>query len=175
MNGGRSSDERPADPQPGRRRWGRAQLDHIDDPYKKTRKPHEPSVCPQCNAIYRHGRWQWGERPEHAESLLCQACHRSNDHYPAGIVTLTGPLVTSHPDEITQLVYHQENIEKTEHPLNRIMRIAREAPDRLVIETTDIHLPRRIGEAMVRAYRGAVTEHFEEDGYFIRVTWTRPH
>ena len=35
--------------------------------------------------------------------------------------------------------------EKREHPLNRIMAIEREG-DALVVKTTDIHLPRRIGD-----------------------------
>lgn len=40
-----------------------------------------------------------------------------------------------------------------------------------MITTTDIHLPRRIGEAVKRAYHGNLKEHFEEDGYFVRVDW----
>lgn len=165
--------DRPVSHHSGRRRWGRAQRDHILDPYKVTHKPHEPAVCQQCGAVYQHGRWHWGERPADAATTTCQACHRINDHYPAGIVTLAGPLLASNRDEITRLVRHQEQLEKTEHPLNRIMSVEQEAPDRLVVETTDIHLPRRIGEAMTRAFNGKLTEHFDEGGYFVRVNWTR--
>jgi hypothetical protein len=32
----------------------------------------------------------------------------------------------------------------------------------LVIATTDIHLPRRIGEAIKRAYRGTLDLHFDD-------------
>ena len=42
----------------------------------------------------------------------------------------------------------------------------------IVINTTDIHLPRRIGEAVTRAFHGEIEAHFEEDGYFVRVNWT---
>jgi hypothetical protein len=171
---GANTSDRPAIPPGGRRRWGRAQYDRILDPYKMTHKSHGPAVCTQCGAVYVHGRWQWGERPEEAAATICQACHRINDHYPAGIVTLAGPLVASHRDEITRLVRHQEQIEKPEHPLNRIISVEQEGPDRLVVETTDIHLPRRIGEAMARAYKGELTEHFDEGGYFVRVNWNRP-
>jgi hypothetical protein len=170
---GPKTPDRPTGPAASRRRWGRAQQDRILDPYKATHKRHEQAVCQQCGAVYEHGRWHWGERPNGAVKTICQACHRTNDHYPAGIVTLSGPLVASQRDEITHLVRHQEQSEKPEHPLNRIMRIEQEAPDRLVIETTDIHLPRRIGEAMTRAYKGTLTEHFDEGGYFVRVNWTR--
>jgi len=154
-----------------RRRSGRAQGDGVLDPYKRTGKLSEPTVCPQCSAVYRRGRWQWIERPEGAEELLCQACHRINDRYPAGLVTLTGPTVAAHRQDILGLVRHQEDAERREHPLNRIMNIEDEAPDRLLVSTTDIHLPRRIGEAMARAYHGKVSENFDKGGYFIRVEW----
>ncbi len=171
------SDKPPArsglDYKSDRRRWGRAQRDRILDPYKTMAKPDEPTVCPKCGAVYRHGRWKWMERPEGAHGTLCQACHRTNDHYPAGIVTLAGPFVAAHKQEMVRLARNQEEAERPEHPLNRIMGIEDEVSDRLVISTTDIHLPRRIGKAMTRAYHGNLTEHFDEAGYFIRVNWHR--
>lgn len=154
----------------GRRRWGRAQQDALRDPYKAAAKPHEPSVCPQCGAVYHEGRWRWSARPAGAQELLCQACHRINDHYPAGILTLAGPLVAAHKDDMIRLARHQEQAEKKEHPLNRIMDIE-EAAERLVINTTDIHLPRRIAEAQKRAWHGKTEFHYDEDGYFLRATW----
>jgi hypothetical protein len=174
MAGNKPTDRAPQDQKTGRRRWGRAQGDQVLDPYKAAGKTHEPTVCPQCGAVYQHGRWHWAARPEGADAALCQACHRINDHYPAGIVTLTGSFVAAQRDEIIRLARHQEQAEKPEHPMNRIMSIADEAPDRLVISTTDIHLPRRIGEAVTRAYKGALSEHFDEGGYFVRVNWHRP-
>ena len=156
----------------GRRRAGRAQMDASQDPYKATRKPHEPSVCPQCGAVFHQGRWQWSARPEGAAEHLCEACHRINDHYPAGILTLSGPFVAQHKAEMIRLARHQEEAEKREHPLNRIMAIEEEA-DRVVISTTDLHLPRRIAEAQKRTWQGEVEFHYEEDGYFLRATWHR--
>jgi hypothetical protein len=159
-------------PRAGRRRWGRAQLDAPQDPYKAIKKQHEPSVCPQCGAVYQHGRWHWSTRPADAHEAICQACHRINDHFPAGIVTLSGPLVDQHKAEMIRLARHEEEAEKQEHPLNRIIDIE-EAPERLVINTTDIHLPRRIGEAQKRAWHGKTEFHYDEDGYFVRVNWHR--
>lgn len=160
----------PPVPPTGRRRWGRAQLDAAQDTYKVTRKPHEPTVCPQCGAVYHDGRWRWSPRPAGAHEALCQACHRTNDRFPAGIVTLSGPLVATHRAEMIELARHQEEAEKNEHPLNRIIDIE-ESPDRVVINTTDIHLPRRIVEAQKRAWHGKAEFHYEEDGYFVRATW----
>jgi len=33
-------------------------------------------------------------------------------------------------------------------------------------------LPRRIGEAVKRAFDGNIGTNFEEGGYFVRVNWT---
>jgi hypothetical protein len=41
------------------------------------------------------------------------------------------------------------------------------------ITTTDIHLPRRIGTALKRAYDGDLDVRFGEDEYAVRVRWHR--
>lgn len=155
-----------------RRIAGRAQQDHILDPYQRQRKLHEPSVCPQCAAVYHEGRWQWAPPRPDAQEELCPACRRSNDGFPAGVVTVRGAFAREHKQEIIGLARHQEEAEKNEHPMNRIINVEEDA-DGIVINTTDIHLPRRIGEALERAFDGALDIHFDEDGYFARVNWTR--
>ena len=166
-------DEKPAPmPSEGRRRSGRVQYDNIIDPYKQIHKLPEPSVCRQCGAVYRAGRWQWGPKPSGAHDVLCQACHRINDKYPAGVVTLTGSSVAENSTELKRVARHQEASEKQDHPLNRIIDIE-ETAEGMVISTTDIHLPVRIGKAIHRAFRGELDEHFEKAGYFVRVNWHR--
>lgn len=160
-------------PQAGRserRIAGRAQRDHILDPYQAQQKLQEPTACPQCGAVYHHGRWQWGQRPAGAHEDLCPACRRINDRLPAGTVTLHGDIAQRHKNEIMALARNEEAAEKGEHPLNRIVGIE-ETDDGLVISTTDIHLPRRIGEALKRAFHGELDMHFDEAGYFVRVDW----
>ena len=153
-----------------RRRFGRGQWDHILDPYKRVEKLPEPTVCPQCGAVYDKGRWHWAARPAGAHEELCQACHRINDKFPAGVVTLTGSAVLQNRAEIIGLVRNQEQAEKQEHPLNRIISIEEEA-DGVVVNTTDIHLPMRIGRTIERVFHGELTDHFDEHGYFVRVNW----
>ena len=146
--------------------------ERVHDPYKTRLKLPEPSICPQCGAVFHGGRWHWAERPSQAHEELCQACHRSNDNYPAGILTLSGGFLGKHKTEVLGLVRHQEKLEKAEHPLHRIITIERHA-DAIVINTTDIHLPRRIGEALHRAYEGELDFHYDEESYLIRVSWKR--
>ncbi len=148
--------------------------EHVHDPYKTRMKLPEPTLCPQCGAVYHKGRWQWTPAPEGANEELCQACHRTNDDYPAGIVTLGGGFLGQHRTEILGLAHNEEELEKGEHPLHRIMKIEDQADgSEVVVTTTDIHLPRRIGEALRRAYEGELDYHYEEESYHIRVNWRR--
>jgi hypothetical protein len=48
----------------GRRIAGRAKRDPFLDPYQARQKLKEPTACPKCGAVYHHGRWQWGRRPD---------------------------------------------------------------------------------------------------------------
>jgi hypothetical protein len=146
--------------------------EHEHDPYKTRLKLTEPTVCPQCGAVYHEGRWHWAERPDQAQESLCQACRRSNDRYPAGILTLSGSFLGRHRTEVLGLARHQEEQEKGEHPLHRIMSIE-EQGGIIVINTTDIHLPRRIGEALHSAYEGELDFHYDKESYLIRVSWKR--
>jgi len=154
------------------RRGDRLIRERVHDPYKTRLKLPEPTVCPGCGAVYHEGRWTWAERPPGAYEELCQACHRIRDEYPAGYITIRGAFALAHKDEIIHLVRHEEGLEKTEHPLHRIMGIA-ESAGTIQITTTDIHLPRRLGDALEHAFKGKLEFFYEEETYLIRVHWTR--
>jgi len=154
-------------------RQDRLLREQVHDPYKARKKRPEPAQCPQCGAVWQNGRWNWIPAPADAAAETCQACHRINDSYPAGEVTLTGGFLAAHRDEIVGLARNQEELEKGEHPLNRIMAVEDRGDDGLLITTTDIHLPRRIGEAVHRAYEGDFQFRYDDDGYFVRVSWHR--
>jgi len=143
------------------------------DPYKTKSKLREPTVCPVCNAVYRDGRWQWADSwPVDSKQALCQACQRIKDGYPAGVITLRGKFVMRHKMEILNLARNLEAGEKLEHPLHRIMK-SEELPDAIVVSTTDIHLPRRIVDALHHAYKGEWELAYSEGSCFIRANWMR--
>lgn len=84
---------------------------------------------------------------------------------------MRGTAVNAHRMEILNLARHLEQLENAEHPMQRIMKITEQA-DAIVIHTTDLHLARRIGEAVRRAHKGKLDWHYEKEACFVRVNWT---
>ena len=144
----------------------------VHDPYMARSKPPEPALCPKCGVVYHKGRWQRAARPVKAHEHLCPACQRIKDRYPAGYVKLSGDFLDAHRDEIRHLVRNEEHRESEDHPLQRIMDITEEGGVTSVT-TTDVHLARRIGEALHHAYQGKLDIKYSQDEYLVRVDWTR--
>jgi len=142
------------------------------DPYEAKGKLSEPTVCGDCQAVFHRGRWQWASPPQGAHEERCPACRRIHDKLPAGYVTLEGPFFDAHREELLQLVQNEAARERGEHPLHRIMRIE-ESHEKVVVLTTDIHTPRRLGRALESAYRGDLDLRYGEDEYAVRVHWRR--
>ena len=84
---------------------------------------------------------------------------------------MSGDFISTHKLEVLHLARHHERVERAEHPLHRIMSIE-EHPDTVVVATTDIHLPKRIGQALHRAYKGRLDLYYEKESCFVRVNWT---
>jgi hypothetical protein len=110
--------------------------------------------------------------PAAAHEALCPACQRIRDHHPAGFLTLSGRFLADHQEELLNLARHEEATEQAEYPLHRIMDIETRPHD-ILITTTDIHLPRRIGEALHHAYRGDLEVHSVDEDRSLRVHWQR--
>jgi len=145
---------------------------HVSDPYRARGKWKEPTVCPECNAVFHKGRWQWGAAEPGAEQHLCPACQRIRDRVPAGQLTLSGPFFAEHRDEILHLVRNTEANARSEHPLERIMNITDEA-DQTVVTLTDSHLTHGVGEALRHAYHGELDSRYTDEDDLLRVTWSR--
>jgi NMD protein affecting ribosome stability and mRNA decay len=147
------------------------ELEH--DPYHSKKKLAEPTVCPECGAIYRAGRWQWGKAPADAHQDLCPACQRIKEHCPAGFLTLSGEFLGQHRDEILQLLHHVEAREKADHPLKRLIMLQDETNGDIVVTSTDPHLARALGEAIHDAYKGDLKFDYQKGEYLLRVSWHR--
>ena len=145
---------------------------NMDDPYRHAAKPPEPTICPECKAVFAEGRWMWGDAPEEANEQLCPACQRIQDRFPAGYVTIKGAFFAEHRDEIVALIENHEKKEKAARPLQRIMAMDT-LRDGIEVTTTDSHLARGIGEALQDAYKGELKLRYSRDENLRRATWKR--
>ncbi|NBC18333.1 MAG: ATPase [Bacteroidetes bacterium] len=146
------------------------------DVYQEQKKWPEPTRCPTCGAAFMDGRWTWETAPPSAQEVECPACRRIADAYPAGFVEIAGTFFEAHREELIGLIRNAAALEKGEHPLERLMAIERdedaEAPLTLVT-TTGVHLARRIGDALARAYEGDLTIQYGDAEHQVRVHWAR--
>lgn len=138
----------------------------VHDPYLERAKPAEPAVCGRCGLVHHKGRWQRAALPAGAHLHDCPACRRIQDRNPAGYVTLHG---ARHPAVIA-LVRNEEAREAARHPLQRIMDVETN-PDAVLVTTTDVHLARRIGDAVRAAFGGELDVLYSPDEYRVRVYW----
>jgi hypothetical protein len=166
----------PASKEPRRNR-GTGDRVRGHDSYQPRAKLSEPTRCPECAAHYRKGHWTWsapseesGDRAPHEH--VCPACQRVRDDYPAGEVQVAGAFLTAHRQEIIDLVRNVEQKEKREHPLNRIMAIV-DQDGELLVTTTDVHLPHRIGHALRDAWDGQLSMQYDDTQYYSAVRWER--
>ena len=58
-------------------------------------------------------------------------------------------------------------------PLLPQIMVMRDGPAQADISTTDVHVARRIGEALKHAFQGAIKARYSRDESFVRVKWTR--
>lgn len=142
------------------------------DVYREGGKWPEPTVCIECGALFANGRWSWQEPPAAANEVVCPACRRIADLYPAGYIEIKGLFFTEHYDEVLNLIRNIAEQEQREHPLERIMSITAHEAGALVT-TTGLHLARRIGEALSRAYKGELSFQYADAEQSIRVYWQR--
>lgn len=170
---GRPLTPSPLTPPGHLKRYGSRILDdRRHDPYEPAGKYHEPTRCGQCGAVYRAGRWHWGDAPEAARADTCPACRRTHDKLPAGWLVIDGPFVAAHRDELLGIIHNEAEHERSEHPLNRIMHID-ERDGRIEVSTTDIHLPQRVGQKLKSAYDGELVVQYGKDEYSVRLHWHR--
>ena len=142
------------------------------DPYEEKEKWAEGTRCSGCGAYVVNGRWSW----EHAAVLtgetLCPACRRIADRFPAGILEISGTFAVSHASEIMKLLRNIQATEEQEHPLERIMTV-RQENDKILVETTGIHLACRMGKSLTSAFKGDLFIQYGEGDEHVRVRWSR--
>jgi anti-sigma factor ChrR (cupin superfamily) len=150
-------------------RRGRGVGGRRHDPYVRSAKPPGESHCPDCDAIYRRGRWQWGSPGEGARKRVCPACQRTREGQPAGILRLEGAPARQRA-ELCAFLRNVEAEESREHALERILRLRADA-ERIEVETTGTHLARRMAQALRRSWPGNLKIRYVPGQDLVRVEW----
>ncbi|MBM3163656.1 MAG: ATPase [Chlorobi bacterium] len=142
------------------------------DVYREMQKHAEPAKCPSCGAVFVNGRWQWQGIEKDAVHILCPACKRTADNYPAGEIEFGGIFFLEHRNEIINLVMNTERQEKKLHPLERIMHITHNEAT-TAVTTTGIHVARRISEAVAKAFKGHLSLRYGDGEQSLTARWMR--
>jgi hypothetical protein len=154
-------------------------VDIETDTYLPKRAAGEMAICTGCHAILTRKRWRLDEaayarlrRARAARQVLCPACQKIRDGYPSGEVTLTGPFLAAHRDEILRLIANEEKRAREKNPLERIMGL-REGNGQLILTTTDEKLAQRIGRELRKACGGKIAYGWSHNNKLVRVHWER--
>lgn len=143
------------------------------DPYKPKGGYPDGTICKGCGIVYRNKRWQLESTlSEHSGEVFCPACKRLQGQDPAGVVTLSGPYLAEHWDEILNTVKQQEEKHRGKNPLGRIMEI-KEEDGQIVVTTTEDKLAQKIGREIYKSKRGELRYQWSHDQRLVRVDWTR--
>jgi len=142
------------------------------DAYKHTEKLPDPTLCTECGALFSAGRWVWKGTEDTVNTTVCPACRRITERNPAGTVTIRGDFFEARSDEVENLINNTEKAETLQHPMERLIQVVRD-DDGTVITTTGIHIARRIGDALSRAYGGDYSIEYLDDEERVRISVTR--
>jgi hypothetical protein len=142
------------------------------DTYKQSGKWPQSTACKECGSLFQDGRWSWNKSTEKANKVVCPACQRIADNCPAGYVEIRGTFFQQYRQDILNLIRNEEELKKREHPLERVISIVHEN-ERTLVTTTGVHIARRIGKALSRAYQGNFSFQYGDDEKSIRVYWSR--
>jgi len=167
----------------GRKRYNPAsfkkKVDVQSDSYIPRGAPGKVVVCPGCHALSTGKRWRLDEaayaklrEAKTTKEVLCPACEKIRDGYPSGQVTLKGPYLAEHREEILRIIVNEEKRARGVNPLERIMSLSDEN-EQIEITTTDEKLAQRIGRELRKACGGTVSYGWSHNNKFLRVEWKR--
>lgn len=143
------------------------------EPYLPKSGLPEGTVCKGCGIVYRNKRWQIEAAPDNPKGeVLCPACQRIVGGDAAGVVTLSGPYLAQHREEILNTVRQQETKHREKNPLGRIMEI-KEEDGAITVTTTEDKLAQKIGRELYKSQRGELHYKWSHDQRMVRVEWSR--
>ena len=149
-----------------------------EDPYEPE-EGQEAAVCTQCHALYQGKRWFFDAKlsgrlagTDKVREVVCPTCRKIKDHFPEGILTLSGEFLAQHKEEIVGLLNKEAGRIASRSVADRIIQMVPE-DDKLVVETTPEKMAQHLGRAVYKAYKGDLHFRWGEVERFVRVYWSR--
>ncbi|MBI4522315.1 MAG: ATPase [Deltaproteobacteria bacterium] len=155
-------------------------VDKDRDTYLPRWSPGGVLYCRGCGSTYYRRRWtlqppqevlDWGAFRNEIRFALCPACRKLREHYPSGELRLVG-VPAREEQEVFRLLRNEEERAREKNPLERIMRIQRDAEEWRV-ETTTEKLAQRLGRCVRKARGGKVVFKWSHNRKFARVLWQK--
>jgi hypothetical protein len=150
------------------------------DMYMPRGASHSVSLCGQCHSVFRNKRWyadqnlyETMKKREGTLETVCPACLKIQDNFPGGILTLKGSYVSSHKQELLNLIRNEEERARGFNPLERIMSVHENGSGSMVVSTTNEKLAQRLGRAIKKAFHGEVSYNWSHENKLVRVDWER--
>jgi hypothetical protein len=142
------------------------------DAYKEKQKLPDPTLCTECGVLFTDGRWVWTGTEDRVNETVCPACRRIMERNPAGFVDIQGAFFRDRREEVENLIYNTEKAETLQHPMERLIQVRHENGT-VHVTTTGVHIARRIGDAVARAYSGETTINYLDDEKRVRISVQR--
>lgn len=157
-------------------------VDHEAGRHRPTRASKEPAICTVCSAVYVNRRWTSPDsnsteaKQKHwrlSQMTICPACTQASTGEPRGFVYLDGSFVSTHQEDIENLLLNEAGRAAEDNALARILDWKRGDGHRLTVTTTTEHLAQRLGHALQKAFDGEVQYDFSHENKLARVSWKR--
>jgi NMD protein affecting ribosome stability and mRNA decay len=137
-------------------------------------RPHEPSACDRCGAVFRHRVWRRGEATSHAvlaraRWVTCPACLQARDGTYTGRVRIVGEDVGMHEDLIRRRIENVGARAGATQPEHRVVSVERR-DNGLEVLTTSQKLAHRIVHELKKILGGKATYGWSDDGSLF-ATW----
>jgi NMD protein affecting ribosome stability and mRNA decay len=143
-------------------------------PAEAGRRPHEPSACERCGAVFRRRVWRRGEATSHAllaraRWVTCPACAQVGDARYMGRVRIVGETVRMHEDLIRRRIENVAARAAATQPERRVVSVAWN-DDALEVLTTSQKLAHRLVHELKKVLGGKATYGWSDDGSLF-ATW----
>ena len=143
-------------------------------PAEAGRRPHEPSACERCGAVFRRRVWRRGEPTSHAllaraRWAVCPACVQERDATYLGRVRIVGETVHAHEDLIRRRIENVATRAAATQPERRVVSVEW-SDGALEVLTTSQKLAHRLVHELKKVLGGKATYGWSDDGSLF-ATW----